>query len=62
MCDEAEELTVNEQAWLRFLRELCNGRVPGPDLRSVQLLRRVCVRQDGIKVGNGRGAARRRLP
>lgn len=41
--DEASNLTPNERAWLRFLREVSNGRDPRPTLRRVQLLRRLCV-------------------
>lgn len=40
-----EALTSNEQAWLRFLRELSNHSDPEPTLQQVQLLRRVCSRR-----------------
>lgn len=35
-------LTENERAWLRFLRDISSGGDPKPNLRRVQLLRRVC--------------------
>lgn len=38
-----DELTPNERAWLRFLREVSNETDPGPTLRRVQLLRRLCA-------------------
>jgi hypothetical protein len=41
--EEQDELTPNELAWLRFLREISAGRDPGPTLRRVQLLRRLCA-------------------
>ena len=37
-----EGLTENERAWVEFLRTISLGRDPGPTLRRVQLLRRVC--------------------
>ena len=37
------ELTDNERAWLEFLRLISDGRDPGPTLRRVQLLRRLCA-------------------
>jgi len=40
--DEQDDLTLNERAWLRFLREVSNDSDPGPTLRRVQLLRRIC--------------------
>jgi hypothetical protein len=40
--DEAEALTENERAWLRFLRDVSKGTDPAPTLRRVQLLRRIC--------------------
>lgn len=40
---ENEEMTPNERAWLRFLRDIGDGRDPGPTLRRVQLLRRLCA-------------------
>lgn len=41
--DETSDLTPNERAWLRFLREVSDGRDPRPTLRRVQLLRRLCA-------------------
>ena len=43
MCDQKADLTPNECAWLRFLREVGNDRDPEPTLRGVQLLRRLCA-------------------
>jgi hypothetical protein len=43
--EEAETLTPNERAWLRFLREVSNDADPTPTLRRVQLLRRICARR-----------------
>ncbi|SEO67376.1 hypothetical protein SAMN04490248_10935 [Salinihabitans flavidus] len=43
MIDQKNELTPNERAWLRFLRDISNDRDPMPTLRRVQLLRRVCA-------------------
>jgi hypothetical protein len=39
------DMTENELAWLRFLRDIGNGRDPEVTLRRVQLLRRVCERR-----------------
>jgi len=39
------DLTKNERAWLTFLRDISLGRDPGPTLRRVQLLRRICERR-----------------
>lgn len=39
---ENEALTSNERDWLRFLRDISNGRDVAITLRRVQLLRRVC--------------------
>lgn len=36
------DITENEQAWLKFLRVIGDGRDPEVTLRRVQLLRRVC--------------------
>lgn len=33
---EDEEMIPNERAWLRFLRDIGDGRDPGPTLRRVQ--------------------------
>lgn len=41
------KLTENERAWLRFLRDLSNGRDPAPTLQRVQLLRRICENRRG---------------
>jgi len=43
MCDQKDDLTPNERAWLRFLREVSNGSDPRPTLRRVHLLQRLCV-------------------
>lgn len=40
--DGPDDLTPNERAWLRFLREISNGCDPALTLRRVQLLRRIC--------------------
>lgn len=40
-----EDLTENEIAWLRFLRDISNDSDPRPTLARVQLLRRVCRRR-----------------
>mgnify|MGYP003112212957 CR=1 FL=1 len=40
--DETKVLTQNERDWLRFLRDIGNGRDVAITLRRVQLLRRVC--------------------
>lgn len=40
--DHDEVLTQNEKDWLRFLRDIGNGRDVAITLRRVQLLRRVC--------------------
>jgi hypothetical protein len=46
MTEEKEEvLTQNECDWLRFLRDIGNGRDVAITLRRVQLLRRVCHRK-----------------
>lgn len=42
---ENEVLTPNERDWLRFLRDISNGRDVAITLRRVQLLRRVCERK-----------------
>ncbi len=42
---ERDEITANERAWLRFLREVSHDTDPGPTLRCVQLLRRLCKRR-----------------
>ncbi len=42
MRDQNDDLTPNERAWLRFLREVKNSD-PKPTLRRVQLLRRLCA-------------------
>ncbi len=42
MYDRKDDLTLNERAWLRFLRDVSNGSDPEPTLRRVQLLRRLC--------------------
>lgn len=42
MSDNEGDLTPNERAWLRFLREVSNKKDPRPTLRRVQLLRRLC--------------------
>lgn len=39
-----KDLTFNEIAWLRFLRDISNDTDPQPTLARVQLLRRVCLR------------------
>ena len=43
MCNQSDDLTFNERARLRFLRELSNYRDPQPTLHRVQLLRRLCA-------------------
>lgn len=43
MSDQKKDLTPNERAWLRFLREVSNENDPRPTLRRVQLLRRLCA-------------------
>ncbi len=43
MYDRKDGLTLNELAWLRFLRDLSNGSDPEPTLRRVQLLRHLCA-------------------
>jgi len=40
--DDTNELTANERAWLRFLRDVSKYSDPGITLRRVQLLRRLC--------------------
>lgn len=45
--DEAEALTANERAWLRFLRDVSKDTDPIPTLRRVQLLRRLCSPRRG---------------
>ena len=37
-----EEMTFNEKAWLRFLRDVSKDSDPRITLRRVQLLRRLC--------------------
>lgn len=39
-----EDLTENEIAWLRFLRDISNDSDPQPTLARVQLLRRILLR------------------
>lgn len=43
MFDSMGDLTPNERAWLRFLRDVSNNGDPRPSLRRVQLLRRLCA-------------------
>ncbi len=43
MRDREDDLTPNERAWLRFLRDVSDDSDPRPTLRRVQLLRRLCV-------------------
>lgn len=43
MYDRKDDLTLNECAWLRFLRDVSNGSDPEPTLRRVQLIRHLCV-------------------
>lgn len=43
MQKKEDALTDNERAWLEFLRLISDGRDPGPTLRRVQLLRRLCA-------------------
>lgn len=38
-----EDLTENEIAWLRFLRDISDDSDPQPTLARVQLLRRICI-------------------
>ncbi len=45
MKEQQDILTENERAWLRFLRDITEGKDPGPTLHQVQLLRRICKRQ-----------------
>ena len=45
MKEQQDKLTENERAWLRFLRDITKGTDPGPTLRQVQLLRRICKRR-----------------
>ena len=45
MPEEESDLTPNERAWLRFSRDVSNDSDPGPTLRRVQLLRRLCAPQ-----------------
>ncbi len=49
MYDQKDDLTLNERAWLRFLRDVSNGSDPEPTLRRVQLLRHLCVARRAIK-------------
>ena len=42
---ERDEITANERAWLRFLREASHDTDPSPNLLCVQLLRRICKRR-----------------
>lgn len=42
---ESDELTANERAWIRFLRDVSHDSDPSPTLRCVQLLRRLCKRR-----------------
>lgn len=49
MCDQKDVLTLNERAWLRFLRDISNGSDPEPTLRRVQLLRHLCVARRAMK-------------
>ncbi len=44
-----EDLTENEIAWLRFLRDISNESDPSPTLARVQLLRRVCLRRSKFR-------------
>jgi len=37
--DTPTKLTPNELAWISFLRQICNDRVPRPTLHAVQALR-----------------------
>jgi hypothetical protein len=46
--DTATTLTPNELAWISFLRELTNDRVPRPTLHAVQALR---LGLSGQKIG-----------
>lgn len=41
MLDQSD-LTPNEIAWLRFLRDVSRDKDPMPTMRRVQLLRRLC--------------------
>lgn len=43
MHDKEDDVTPNERAWLRFLREVSNDSALRPTLRRVQLLRRFCA-------------------
>ncbi len=47
MQDREDVLTLNEWAWLRFLRDVSKESDPGPTLRRVQLLRRICAPRRG---------------
>lgn len=61
MCGQEDNLTPNERAWLRFLREVSNDSDPKPTLRRVQLLWRLCaLRRASDEGGSGwrRGMAR----
>lgn len=55
MKKDSDELTSNERAWLRFLRDVSKDSDPGPTLRCVQLLRRLCeprrrlINEDKVK-------------
>jgi len=40
---KADDLTPNERAWIRFLRDVSRDSDPKPTLRRVQLLWRLCA-------------------
>lgn len=43
MRNQTDELTPNERAWLRFLRDVSDESDPKPTLRRLQFLRRLCA-------------------
>ncbi len=47
MQDREDASTPNEWAWLRFLRDVSKESDPGPTLRQVQPLRRICATRRG---------------
>ena len=49
MYDWKDDLTLNERAWLRFLRDISDESDPELTLRRVQLLRYLCVPRRATK-------------
>ncbi len=58
MYDQRDVLTLNERAWLRFLRDVSNGSDPEPTLRRVQLLRRIRELSESLMKMHGVTAVR----